>query len=112
MKADKKTQELILSMCEKIKKAYQPDRIILFGSYVYGNPAADSDIDLFIIKDDPRRSIDRSVEIRRILAEENKRIALTLLVYTPEELKYRLDIGDDFIKEILTRGEILYARSA
>lgn len=110
MRRDKKIQAIILKICQKIKEAYQPEKIILFGSYAYGNPTKDSDIDLFIIKDDRRRPIERNVEIRRILARENKKFALTPMVYTPEEVRYRLSIGDDFVEEILTRGKILYAR--
>jgi predicted nucleotidyltransferase len=107
---ERKIQALISRICQKIIEAYQPERIILFGSYAYGKPNRDSDIDLFIIKDDPRKPIERNVGIRRIVAEENKKIALTPMVYTPQEVQYRLSIGDDFIEEILTRGKILYAR--
>lgn len=110
MRRDKKIQAIISKICQKIKEAYEPEKIILFGSYAYGKPTRDSDIDLFIIKDDPRRPIERNVEIRRILAEENKEIALTPMVYTPQEVKYRLSIGDDFVDEILTKGKVLYAR--
>lgn len=110
MRRDEEVQTIISKICQKIKEAYQPEKIILFGSYAYGKPSRDSDIDLFIIKNDPRRPIERNVEIRRIVSEENGKIALTPMVYTPEEVRYRLSIGDDFIKEILTRGKILYAR--
>lgn len=110
MRKGKEIQAIILKICQKIKEAYRPEKIILFGSYAYGKPTRDSDIDLFIIKDDARRPIERNVEIRRIVAEENKKIALTPMVYTPEEVQYRLSIGDDFIEEVLTKGKILYAR--
>ena len=110
MKADKSIKDLILKMCDRIKEAYQPDRIILFGSFAYGNPTDDSDVDLLIVEDDARRPIDRRVDIRHIVREENRKIALTLLVYTPAELEYRLSIGDDFVDEVLKSGEVLYAR--
>ncbi len=106
----KKTQAIIRKMAEKIKESYQPEKIILFGSYAYGKPTRDSDVDLFIIKDDPRQPIDRGVHVRRILCEENREIALTPLVYTPAEVAYRLSIGDDFVSEILSKGKVLYAR--
>jgi hypothetical protein len=36
--------------------------------------------------------------------------AFSPLVLTPEEIKQRLEIGDQFIQEILAKGEVLYAR--
>lgn len=93
---------------EKIKRQYKPEKIILFGSYAWGKPTRESDIDLFIIKDTNARGIDRSVEIRTILDEENAIFPLDVLVYTPNEMKRRLEIEDDFVKEILEKGKILY----
>ncbi|MFQ6003206.1 MAG: nucleotidyltransferase domain-containing protein [Candidatus Zixiibacteriota bacterium] len=95
-------------MVDKIKREYKPEKIILFGSYAWGKPTKDSDIDLFIIKDTSARGIDRAVEIRRILDEENAIFPLDVLVYTPNEMKRRLEIGDDFVKDIIDKGKILY----
>lgn len=108
----KNIQAVLLKIVKKIRAGYHPEKIILFGSYAYGNPTEDSDIDIVIIKNEnPAISpIDRSVEIRRILADENRQIAITPIVYTSEELEYRLSIGDDFVAEILERGKVLYAR--
>jgi len=108
----KKIDKLILKMVDKIKAEYQPEKIILFGSYAYGRPTRNSDIDLFVIKNDSRRPLERSVEVRRILREENRQVALTVLIYTPEEVKYRLSMGDDFIEEILTKGQVLYEKNS
>lgn len=108
MVKDKTTREIINRMVEKIKREYQPEKIILFGSYAWGNPTEHSDIDLFIIKDTGARGIDRSVKVRTILDEENAILPLDVLVYTPNEIKRRLEIEDDFVKDILEKGEILY----
>jgi predicted nucleotidyltransferase len=43
---DKKIREYIKDLCEQIVRVAQPQKIILFGSYAYGNPTEDSDIDL------------------------------------------------------------------
>ncbi len=107
---NKKVKTIIRRMTEKIKESYQPEKIILFGSYACGKPTRDSDVDLFIIKDDPRRPIERGVHVRRILREENREMALTTLVYTPAEVAYRLSIGDDFVSDVLSKGKLLYAR--
>ncbi|MBI5286518.1 MAG: nucleotidyltransferase domain-containing protein [Deltaproteobacteria bacterium] len=86
-------------MAEKIKREYKPEKIILFGSFAWGKPDRHSDIDLFIIKKTKERHIDRSVKIREILDEENGMFALDTIVYTPEEVKQRIKIGDPFIKK-------------
>ncbi len=63
MVKDKKIRKIISEVVEKIKRDYQPEKIILFGSYAYGTPTEDSDIDLFIIKDTDKRRVDRFVEV-------------------------------------------------
>ena len=52
---------------EKLKKEYKPQRIILFGSYAYGNPTENSDIDLLILKNTNKRRVDRFVQVKRII---------------------------------------------
>jgi len=105
---DEESRKIISRMVEKIKREYRPEKIILFGSYAWGKPSKHSDIDLFIVKDTAARRIDRSVEVRKILDEENAIFPLDVLVYTPSEMKRRLEIGDDFVKDIIDKGKILY----
>ncbi len=93
----------------QVVAAYRPEKIILFGSYAYGNPDADSDLDLLIIKKTSQSFIDRLVQVRKILTDPNRSVPLETIVLTPEELNVRLKIGDQFIQEIVTRGEVLYA---
>jgi predicted nucleotidyltransferase len=96
---------------EAIKVKYAPERIILYGSFAYGVPDANSDIDLLIIKKTPERPLDRRVRVRRIVdIRDPSYPAFSPLVLTPEEVKRRLEIGDQFIQKILTKGEVLYAR--
>lgn len=58
------TEEQIQAVVRRIVEGYAPDRIILFGSYAYGVPNEDSDLDLLVIKaNDERRKVDRIVEI-------------------------------------------------
>ncbi len=109
---EKNIKRILLNIVDKIRDNYHPEKIILFGSHAYGKPTEDSDIDIVIIKKEKHYSspIDRSVEIRRIVSEENRLCAITPIVYTPEELEYRLSIGDDFVAEVLEKGKVLYAR--
>ncbi|MBI2357864.1 MAG: nucleotidyltransferase domain-containing protein [Deltaproteobacteria bacterium] len=99
----------IEKIVRKIVEGYGPERIILFGSYAYGVPHQDSDVDLLIIKQTSQPFIDRLVQVRKILTDPNRSVPLETIVLTPEELNARLKIGDQFIQEILTRGEVLYA---
>ena len=59
--------EAIKIIVDKIISEYKPKKIILFGSYAYGTPTEDSDIDLLIVKDTDERPIDRWVEVKKIL---------------------------------------------
>ena len=110
MVKDRKLRKTILDIVERIKREYMPDKIILYGSYAYGTPTGDSDIDLFIIKDTDKRRIDRFVEVKKLIYEPERRISISPLVYTPEEVKNRLALGDDFVEEVMTKGEVLHAR--
>jgi len=103
--------KVIPSIVEKIVKYYQPEKIILFGSYAYGEPDDDSDIDFLIIKEsDNKRRMDSFVEVKRIIYDPKLKTPVSPLILTKEELQERLNIGDDFIKEIISKGEIMYER--
>ena len=90
---------------DQIKARYKPQKVILYGSVAKGKATSDSDIDLLIIKKTNRRFIDR---ISDVLLSCDYDIPLEPLVYTPQELKRRLKIGDFFIKDILKNGKVLY----
>jgi predicted nucleotidyltransferase len=96
-------------MVQKLVDEYDPEQVILFGSYAYGNPLPDSDIDLLIIKETTDRPIDRWAKVRQILSDPQRMHALDALVLTPQELSHRLGIGDQFVAEILEKGQVLYA---
>jgi len=101
-------ERVIREVVEKLKKEYQPLRVILYGSYAYGVPDRDSDIDLLVVKETNERPIDRRVRVSRIISDPKRYIPVEVLVLTPEELRDRLECGDLFINEILTRGKTLY----
>ncbi len=94
---------------KKLKNEYNPERIILFGSYGYGKPTYDSDVDLLIVKDTKESFHQRIVTVRRLLSTIRRGFGLDVIVMTPKELSNRLEIGDQFIEEITTKGEVLYA---
>lgn len=105
----KEVPEIIQDILEKLLTGYAPQKVILFGSYAYGDPTPDSDIDLLIIKETPERFIDRWVTVRRILSDPKRMVPLETLVLTPQEVSKRLTVGDQFLAEIMEKGEVLYA---
>jgi len=108
MNEDENIRNLISKIADKIVKEYQPKKIILFGSYAYGVPDVDSDIDLLIIKDTDKKPIDRWVEVKRLLRGISQTTPISPLVYTEKEIEERNAIKDFFIEEIFEKGEILY----
>ncbi len=104
-----KIASLLDQIVEKIKLQYQPERIILFGSYAFGSPSEDSDLDLLVNKETEERFIERWSNVRRILSDPARKIALETLVMTPQEVSERLARGDQFLAEILEKGGVLYA---
>ncbi len=99
----------IKEVASKIVAEYQPLKIILFGSYVWGKPCLDSDVDLLIVKKSRKNQFNRERDLRRKLFGNNFP-PLDLLIYTPSEVEKRLSLGDFFIQDIFCRGKVLYAK--
>jgi len=62
------------------------------------------------VKDTNKSFHQRMVKVRQLLSPIRRGFGLDVIVMTPKELTKRLEIGDQFIEEITTKGEILYAR--
>lgn len=96
------------AVIQRLIDAYDPERIILFGSHATGGPQKESDIDLLIVKESDQRPIDRQVEVERLLSD--RQVPLDLLVYTPQELRDLYAAGSPFIEEVVESGRVLYMR--
>lgn len=108
MTHDRMAREIILDMVKKIIKEYQPKKIVLFGSYAYGEITEDSDIDLLIVKNTDKRPIDRWIEVKRLLRDTTRTFPVSPLVYTEKEIEERTAVKDFFVEEIFKKGETLY----
>ena len=108
MKAGRSYKNKIKPLVSKIVDKYSPDKIYLFGSYAWGNPTADSDVDLFIVKNTTESQRGRSRKLRSLLFGSG--LPFDLFIYTPSEIKKRIDMGDFFINDIIEKGEVLYER--
>jgi predicted nucleotidyltransferase len=96
----------IKSFCRAVAKQLRPQAIILFGSYAYGHPTPDSDVDLLVIMPKTRERGERmSVRIRHAVP---RNLPMDLLVRTPKEMARRLRWGDVFVREVMEKGQVMY----
>ena len=100
--------ERLTKVLELIVERYQPQRILLFGSYAYGTPRRDSDVDLLIVKRSDADPHQRALAVRRSFAEARHGVSFSILVRTPDELDERLRLRDPFFAEIVNKGVLLY----
>ena len=108
MTGSTEAREVIRRIVDKIVREYRPEKVILFGSYSSGTPDRDSDIDLLIVKETGDRQIDREVAVATIVSDRKRLTPFDPHVMTPAEVTERLRIGDQFVREILDKGEVLY----
>jgi predicted nucleotidyltransferase len=102
------TDALLGEISQRIVAGFQPEKVVLFGSYACGGPTLDSDLDLLVVmeSDEPMaQRIARVAEVAQV-----RFLPMDLLVYTPNEIAAQSAKGDPFIAEILTKGTVLYQR--
>ena len=102
------TESMISEILSKIVKNFDPEKVILFGSYVWGKPKEWSDLDILIIMKYRGSSPKMAAKISRLA--KPKLVPMDILIRSPEEIKNRIRLGDYFIKRILTGGKVLYER--
>jgi predicted nucleotidyltransferase len=95
----------ILTLSERIAREFQPELIILFGSYAYGTPRDDSDIDILVVLPFEGKPTHKALEI---LKKINPGIPLDLIVRRPEQIKERISNNDWFMREVFEKGRRLY----
>jgi predicted nucleotidyltransferase len=98
-------QEAIQSVVDQIVAGFRPEKIILFGSYVYGTPRPESDLDLCVIMETSLSETEQAATICRSI---QYRFGLDLILCKPQKLAQRLEWGDSFLKEIINQGVVLY----
>lgn len=94
-----KVQEIVDQL-----KPYEAEKIILFGSYAYGKPHEDSDVDLVLIKKTEKSFLERQVEVQSILRTTT---AVDALVFTPEEFE-RAKKSSILVQEAVEKGKLIY----
>jgi predicted nucleotidyltransferase len=102
-------KDKISEIINKIALGYDPDKIILFGSYANGNPNEDSDLDLFVIKDTYLPRPQRAMQVRKLIY--GSMVPIDLLVYTPQEFEDSKSNKYSFVFEVFNSGKIVYERT-
>ena len=100
-------REAISTIAQKIAQEFDPERIILFGSYATGSATADSDVDLLVIMPFEGKPFWKSLEI---LNRVNPPFAVDLLARRPADTAQRYQLGDPLIRDALDHGKVLYER--
>lgn len=96
----------IRQWANNVARAFKPEKIILFGSYAYGKPSKDSDIDLLVVMRHRGPAVKAASRIRLALPSD---VPVDVIVRSPERLEKRLKMNDFFIREIVEKGQVLYA---
>jgi predicted nucleotidyltransferase len=86
---------------------YDPQRVIVFGSWARGDEDEYSDLDLVIIKETQERFLDRLEKVYELVKPT---FAMDVLVYTPQELQEMREGDNPFIEMVLREGVTIYER--
>lgn len=102
------SRKKITEIIEKIKESSNPDKIYLFGSYAYGKPNKNSDLDICVIKDDFKNKNDELSKIKKNIF--NFGIAADILLFNKENFAKRQDIWGSVQHEIFKNGIKIYEK--
>jgi uncharacterized protein len=101
------TPQLLEAMVQRLVDCFKPEQIILFGSYAYGTPNPDSDIDLLVIvpqSDQPRYR--RAREAYGVLW--GLAVPAEIVVMTRHEVERSKTVKSSLAHQAIHRGKVLY----
>jgi predicted nucleotidyltransferase len=108
-----KIEHIKMLLAERLKPL-DPEKVILFGSYAYGTPNSESDIDLYVVtKDDflPKNyeeSNEVYMRISRKIRDIKEEFPIDLIVHTRKMYEKFIQRNSSFSREILGKGIALY----
>ena len=109
-KRERIPQRVIQALVEYIARNFNPEKIILFGSYAYGKPSKWSDVDLLVVMDTPPEG-----EVATAMTISNSLpphwFTIDIVVRSQATIQRRIPLGDWFLKEIMQQGKVMYERS-
>lgn len=97
----------IHELAEKIGDLYNPEKIILFGSYAYGKPMPDSDVDILVVMSFEGKPFRKALEILKTV---DPLFSIDLVARDPSDTERRYREGDPLIRMALDHGKVLYER--
>lgn len=98
----------IARVVQDIAEHFQPEKIILFGSFASNSQHPGSDVDLLVIMSTDKTPVDQAIEIARGVEHH---FGMDILVRTPQQFQERLALGDFFLQDIQKNGKVMYERS-
>lgn len=98
--------EAIIAFVDEVLRRFGPERVILFGSYAYGTPTADSDVDLLLVMPYRGPSHRQATRVRLAVTAP---FPMDLLVRSSPEIERRVRANDFFLKEVVEQGLVLHA---
>lgn len=103
-------QDVIREMVDRLVDVYNPLEIYLFGSYAWGNPDAESDVDfLIVVENSDQKRYKRPLIGYEVLHDMH--VPNDLMVYTKEEFDERAHNVTTLVYKIKTEGQQIYARA-
>lgn len=99
-----------MKAADAIAQAVRPEKVILFGSYAYGQPTEDSDVDFLVIHRSSTRPARLNVAMKASKALEPRLFPVDIVVRSTKQIRERVGHGDFFLEEITTKGQVLYER--
>ncbi|MCX5635703.1 MAG: nucleotidyltransferase domain-containing protein [Planctomycetota bacterium] len=104
----KVSQKLIREMVNRIVRRFDPEKVILFGSYATGKAGPDSDVDFLVVMPVMGSKRKKAVEIG--VALHDMGVAKDVIVVRPDEFEWRKDIIGTIEWPAAHEGKILYAQ--
>jgi len=106
---NKRIDKKLRVITRKIVSGFHPEKIILFGSYAWGHPGPDSDLDLLVIKESSVSRREREQAVRTLLWPAG--IPMDILAYTPAELEKAINEDHNlFLEDAVRNGKALFIR--
>ena len=90
-------------------KPLNPEKIILFGSYAYGNPTQDSDLDICVVEKNYESKVEDAFKIRNLL--NDIRMSIDILNPTLNEYNFYINEINSVYYDIETKGDVLWQKN-
>lgn len=103
-------QSKIQAMVQRIVEEFNPEKVILFGSYARGKSIPDSDVDILVVMPVHGSKRELRVAIRKVLRGFS--LPKDVVVVTPDELRSFHDVPGTIVYTALVEGQVLYDRAA